>query len=126
MTDAARTALVDMRNIRVAFGGVHAVENVNIDLFSGEVIGLVGGNGAGKSTLMRVLSGAHAADTGEILIDGQVAAIVACPDDVAQLVGVWVTAGGTRDQIAWVQYRRGHQELWMAELGSLEARSGRR
>src|SRR3954447_542719 len=59
-----------MRNIHVAFGGVNAVRNVSIDLTAGEVIGLVGGNGAGKSTLMRVLSGAHPADTGEILIDG--------------------------------------------------------
>ena len=37
----------------------------------GEVVGLVGGNGAGKSTLMRVLSGAHPADSGEILVDGE-------------------------------------------------------
>ncbi len=71
MTDVARTPLVEMRNIRVAFGGVHAVENVTIDLFAGEVMGLVGGNGAGKSTLMRVLSGAHAADSGDLLINGQ-------------------------------------------------------
>jgi D-xylose transport system ATP-binding protein len=60
-----------MRNINVAFGGVHAVRDVTIDLHAGEVIGLVGGNGAGKSTLMRVLSGAHQADTGEILVDGK-------------------------------------------------------
>ena len=71
MTVAERTPLVEMRNINVAFGGVHAVRDVTIDLYAGEVIGLVGGNGAGKSTLMRVLSGAHPADTGEILIDGK-------------------------------------------------------
>jgi len=75
MNDIARTPLVEMRDVRVAFGGVHAVENVSIDLFAGEVMGLVGGNGAGKSTLMRVLSGAHPADSGEILIDGQPAPI---------------------------------------------------
>jgi len=67
--------LVEMRNISVAFGGVHAVRDVSIDLHAGEVIGLVGGNGAGKSTLMRVLSGAHRADSGEILINGQPAVI---------------------------------------------------
>jgi D-xylose transport system ATP-binding protein len=67
--------IVEMKNIRVAFGGVHAVDNVSVNLRPGEVIGLVGGNGAGKSTLMRVLSGAHPADSGEILIDGQPATI---------------------------------------------------
>jgi D-xylose transport system ATP-binding protein len=65
------TPLVEMRNINVAFGGVHAVRNVTTNLFAGEVVGLVGGNGAGKSTLMKVLSGAQRADSGEILIDGQ-------------------------------------------------------
>jgi D-xylose transport system ATP-binding protein len=67
--------LVEMRDIRIAFGGVHAVEGVTVDLRAGEVIGLVGGNGAGKSTLMRALSGAHPPDSGEILINGQVAPI---------------------------------------------------
>jgi D-xylose transport system ATP-binding protein len=63
--------LVEMREIRVAFGGVHAVDDVTIDLHAGEIVGLVGGNGAGKSTLMRVLSGAHPADSGEITIEGR-------------------------------------------------------
>ena len=62
--------LLEMRNIQVAFGGVHAVDDVSIDLHAGEVVGLVGGNGAGKSTLMRALSGAHRSDSGEIRIDG--------------------------------------------------------
>jgi D-xylose transport system ATP-binding protein len=67
---AARNPIVEMRDIRVSFGGVHAVEGVSVDLFPGEVIGLVGGNGAGKSTLMRVLSGAQRADSGEVRVEG--------------------------------------------------------
>jgi D-xylose transport system ATP-binding protein len=68
---SGKPPLAEMRNIRVSFGGVHAVDGVTVDVYPGEVIGLVGGNGAGKSTLIRVLSGAHHADEGEILIDGQ-------------------------------------------------------
>ena len=64
---ATRKPLVEMRDIRVAFGGVHAVDGVSIDLYPGEVVALVGGNGAGKTTLIKTLSGAHAADSGEIL-----------------------------------------------------------
>jgi D-xylose transport system ATP-binding protein len=66
-----RTPLVEMRNIAVSFGGVHAVDHCTLDLFSGEVVALVGGNGAGKSTLIKVLSGAATRDSGEILIDGK-------------------------------------------------------
>jgi D-xylose transport system ATP-binding protein len=66
-----RTPLVELRDIRVSFGGVHAVDGVTVDLYPGEVIGLVGGNGAGKSTLMHTLSGAHPADSGTILINGE-------------------------------------------------------
>jgi D-xylose transport system ATP-binding protein len=62
--------LVEMRDIQVSFGGVHAVDGVSVDLFAGEVVGLVGGNGAGKSTLIRTLSGAHPADSGQIFING--------------------------------------------------------
>ncbi len=71
MTAVGAPPLVEMRNINVAFGGVHAVRDVTIDLKPGEVVGLVGGNGAGKSTLMRVLSGARPADSGEILVEGK-------------------------------------------------------
>ena len=75
MTGTAQTPLVEMRDIRVAFGGVHAVQDVSVELYAGEVIGLVGGNGAGKSTLMRVLSGARPPDSGTITIDGKPASI---------------------------------------------------
>jgi D-xylose transport system ATP-binding protein len=81
---ADATPAVEMRNINVSFGGVHAVNDVTVDLRPGEVMGLVGGNGAGKSTLMRALSGAHAADSGEILIDGKTVRI-ANPRDAKDL-----------------------------------------
>src|SRR4249920_2401299 len=79
MTDTAtvtepprtRVPLVELRDIHVSFGGLRAVDGVTIDLYPGEVVALVGGNGAGKSTLMHTLSGAHPADSGQILIDGQ-------------------------------------------------------
>jgi D-xylose transport system ATP-binding protein len=69
--DRTGTPLCELRNIRVAFGGLRAVDDVSIDLYPGEVVALVGGNGAGKSTLMHTLSGAHAADSGEIRINGE-------------------------------------------------------
>jgi len=64
-----------MRDIRVSFGGLRAVDGVSIDLYPGEVVALVGGNGAGKSTLMHTLAGAHPADSGEIIVNGQVVSI---------------------------------------------------
>jgi D-xylose transport system ATP-binding protein len=70
LTLADGALLVEMQHINVAFGGVHAVQDVTVDLRPGEVVGLVGGNGAGKTTLIRCLSGAHPADSGQILIDG--------------------------------------------------------
>ena len=64
-----------MKNISVAFGGVHAVDHVSIDLSAGEVVAIVGGNGAGKTTLIRTLSGAHPADSGEIFVNGELVSI---------------------------------------------------
>lgn len=68
---ATRSPLVEMRDIRVSFGGLRAVDGVTITLYPGEVVALVGGNGAGKSTLMHTLAGAHPADSGQILVNGQ-------------------------------------------------------
>jgi D-xylose transport system ATP-binding protein len=68
---AQGTPLCALRDIRVSFGGLHAVDGVSIDMYPGEVVAVVGGNGAGKSTLMHTLSGAHPADGGDILINGE-------------------------------------------------------
>ena len=62
---------VEMRNISKHFGGVHALKDVSIELYPGEVLGLVGHNGAGKSTLVKILCGALHADKGEVYVGGE-------------------------------------------------------
>ncbi len=89
MTDTTtRTPLVELRDIRVSFGGLHAVDGVTLTLYPGEVVALVGGNGAGKSTLMHTLAGAHPADSGQILVNGEPVTI-ATPRD-ARAYGIEV------------------------------------
>lgn len=67
--------LVELRDISIAFGGVKAVDHVTVDLYPGEVVGLLGHNGAGKSTLIKCLSGAYQKDSGDIFINGEKAII---------------------------------------------------
>ncbi len=67
--------IVEMRDISIAFGGVKAVDHVSVDLYKGEVVGIVGHNGAGKSVLIKILSGALKCDSGEIYIHGRLARI---------------------------------------------------
>ncbi len=63
--------IVELKNISKAFVGVPVLKSVNLSIKSGMVHGLVGGNGAGKSTLMKILSGVHQPDEGEIWIKGK-------------------------------------------------------
>jgi len=67
--------LVEMKDISLAFGGVKAVDHASIDLYPGEVVGLLGHNGAGKSCLIKMLSGAYKRDSGQIFINGEEAHI---------------------------------------------------
>lgn len=69
------TPLVQLKDISISFGGIRAVDHVNLDVHAGEVVGLLGHNGAGKSTLIKILSGAYKKDGGEIWIDGKRAEI---------------------------------------------------
>ena len=75
MDAQVRTPLVEMKDISLAFGGVKAVDHAYIDLYPGEVMGLLGHNGAGKSCLIKVLSGAYKRDTGQIFVNGEEAHI---------------------------------------------------
>jgi ribose transport system ATP-binding protein len=63
-------SLLQLKNIHKSFGPVKALQGVDLEVREGEVHGLIGENGAGKSTLMKVLSGAHFPDQGEMTFDG--------------------------------------------------------
>jgi D-xylose transport system ATP-binding protein len=80
------TPLVELRHVSKSFGGVHAVDDVSLALYPGEVVAVLGHNGAGKSTLMKALAGAYPIDAGEISVNGEAAAI-AKPSD-AQALGI--------------------------------------
>ena len=62
--------LLEMRGIAKRFGNFYALQDVNLDIYRGEIHALMGENGAGKSTLMKILAGAYIASAGEINIDG--------------------------------------------------------
>src|ERR1022692_927677 len=68
---AQRAALVEMRKVSKHFGGVHALQEVTLAVFPGEVTCVLGDNGAGKSTLIKILSGVFPPDQGEFLINGE-------------------------------------------------------
>jgi simple sugar transport system ATP-binding protein len=63
--------IVEMRHIAKAFGASRALVDVDLVLYPGEILGLVGDNSAGKSTLMKILTGAYQRDSGEILVGGE-------------------------------------------------------
>ncbi|HWO67598.1 MAG TPA: branched-chain amino acid ABC transporter ATP-binding protein/permease [Umezawaea sp.] len=63
--------VVSCRQVAKHFGGVHALDDITLDIRAGELIGLVGPNGSGKTTLVNLLSGAFRPTRGEILVDGQ-------------------------------------------------------
>jgi simple sugar transport system ATP-binding protein len=62
---------VECRGLHKWYSGVHALKGVNLKVGRGETLGLVGDNGAGKSTLIKILSGVHHQDEGEVLIEGR-------------------------------------------------------
>jgi simple sugar transport system ATP-binding protein len=68
---ADEAPVLELRRVSKHFGGVHAVVDVSLHVGRGEVVALVGNNGAGKSTIMRMISGIHVPDSGEILITGR-------------------------------------------------------
>jgi simple sugar transport system ATP-binding protein len=78
--------LVRMVNIHKWFGRVYALRGVDFEVRRGETVGLIGDNGAGKSTLIKILSGYHQADQGEIYFEGQKVRIRSPKD--ARILGI--------------------------------------
>jgi rhamnose transport system ATP-binding protein len=78
--------VLSLRGVTKSFGATIALDGVDIDLYAGEVHALVGENGAGKSTLIKVMTGLHAPDQGEVLVDGRSVELGSIGD--AQRLGV--------------------------------------
>ena len=69
--DFINNFILEARNITKYYGGVCALNDVTLELIKGEILGIVGDNGAGKSTLVKIISGAIAKDSGEIIFEGK-------------------------------------------------------
>jgi len=62
--------ILEIKNLDISFGGVHAVNDLSINVYEGEILGLIGPNGSGKSTTVNLISGFYKPDKGHILLDG--------------------------------------------------------
>ncbi len=68
---AAVQPILQVKDLSKHFGGLVAVDNVSLEVYPGEVVGLLGDNGAGKSTLIKMISGVYKPDGGQMLLDGE-------------------------------------------------------
>ncbi|MBL9218873.1 MAG: sugar ABC transporter ATP-binding protein [Opitutaceae bacterium] len=136
MNPSAPAPLLTLRRIAKSFGGVRALRGVDFDLAAGEVHALLGENGAGKSTLIKVVTGAHAPDAGEITVAGRTVhgltptlaqqLGIACiyqqpalfPDlTVAENIGLRLEHGGATRRIDWPARRARTADL-LARVGA--------
>ena len=72
--DVATRPILEMEHISKSFGATQALQDVSLTLYGGEIHALLGENGAGKSTLIKIMTGIHQPDTGEIRVDEQAGA----------------------------------------------------
>lgn len=68
----AKTPVLESKKLGITFGGLKAVQDFNIKIYEGELVGLIGPNGAGKTTVFNLLTGVYAPTEGSVLLNGEV------------------------------------------------------
>ncbi|MEG1779185.1 MAG: ATP-binding cassette domain-containing protein, partial [Oscillospiraceae bacterium] len=71
MSELERKEVLRAENLGITFGGLKAVQNFEIQIKQGELMGLIGPNGAGKTTIFNMLTGVYQPTTGKIFVDGK-------------------------------------------------------
>ena len=84
ISEEKRQPILSIRRGSKRFGGIQALDNINLDIYDNEILALLGDNGAGKSTLIKAISGAHTLDEGEIYFVGEQVHILK-PEDAHKL-----------------------------------------
>lgn len=85
--DTSSRPLLKLEGVGKSFPGVEALREVSLELYPGEILGLVGENGAGKSTLMKVICGVYRPDSGRLFLDGKELRLNSVADGVAHGIG---------------------------------------
>src|ERR1051325_3423261 len=116
MTQAAPNC-IELRDLTKRFDGVLALDEVDLSVLPGEVHGLLGENGSGKSTLIKVLAGFHDPDGGELLVDGQPAALPLAPGRFRELGMSFV-----HQDLGLIESLSALENLLVAELASSRSR----
>ncbi|MBO5852049.1 MAG: ATP-binding cassette domain-containing protein, partial [Clostridia bacterium] len=83
-----KTVAIEFKNISKSFGSTLANNNINMSIYKGEILSLLGENGSGKTTLMNILAGIYFPDSGNIFINGEVASINSPQDSYKYKIGM--------------------------------------
>jgi ABC-type sugar transport system ATPase subunit len=115
---ADATALLRVANVAKAFGPTQAVRDASFELRAGEVLALVGENGCGKSTMVKILSGVHAPDAGEIEVDGELVTSIRTPRE-AQSRGIFTVF----QEVLVAESRSVLDNIWIGADGMWRSRA---
>ena len=89
------TPILEMKNITKKFGSVNALNGVNLEVFPGEIRGLIGENGSGKSTISSIAAGMQKATSGQMLYEGKAWEPESMIDALNKGIGMVVQESGT-------------------------------